>query len=400
MRARLETATLFPLRYSPGALLPAAAIAGGFFGLETLLHGRHALAPVSLPAAFAELKGLPVWEAVYQGAYGVYIAPLLLPAMRVTAGAVRRLLAGFASLLAVGALVALLSAGGRAFELVPCLLVSNSVFVLACLLRQRLYIPALSAFGLTLLVVLATMLTQRHDAMDIGLGIVAGYCAYRLAFWKELWFLERASPWQYVDYELRDIWNLLVRNSRGNWEATYAAGQWEFLESAAQKPRHYVIAGAVADRFPQGAARVLDVGCGYGTLYPLLRGRIAAYDGLDLSDEAVRKCRRTFADDDRCRFVQASFEEFAPRERYDVIVLNEVLYYFPSREAWAILRKAASLAADGGVVIVSMNRNWKATFIWRALAGFVRPEQSLQATNLETGSYWTINVYSAAKMSS
>lgn len=40
-----------------------------------------------------------------------------------------------------------------------------------------------------------------------------------------------------------------------------------------------------------------------------------------------------------------------------------------------------------------MNRNWKAALIWRTLAKIARPAQRLKAVNLETGSYWTVNVY-------
>lgn len=388
MTPRSAAAAVFPRLYGPAAWLPTLAITAGFSGVEALVHGSHAVAPT---------VGLTAWEAIYRAGFAVGLAPMLLPAIRSTPGAIRRVLVGLLLILTFGAGLALIAAPLE-FEAVPCLVVAGASFVLFSFARHGSAFPAAAALGAGMLVALSTPLTQRHHGLDVLAASIAGYGACRLAFSRKLSFLDAPSPWAGVDYEVRNLANLFIRNSRRNWERTYADGRWDFLDSPTQRPRHYVVAGLVADRFTEGEARVLDVGCGYATLYPLLRERIAAYTGLDLSEEALRKCRASFQSDARCRFIQGAFEDFSVGDTFDVVVLNEVLYYFPVQMAESILHKAASLAADDGVVIVSMNRAWKAALIWRRLAQVSRPSQSIRATNRQTGSYWTVNLYPAAEL--
>lgn len=380
-------AGLFPQSYHPAVLVSAAALGAGFLALETLLHVRHA-APAYNGLAASTAAPRALWEAFYYLGYLWYVVPVALRELHSVPGLLRRLLVALTLQLGIGSALGLLP---LELDLVPCLNVASAFLVFRVSLASGpLWLRALSAAVLAV-VSGATLATQRHDVNDVFVGMLLGLVTHALAFSKELGFLEQSRPWNGIDFELRDLQNLLVGNRRANWEATYEAGQWEFLRAAKQRPRHHTIAGLIADAFPNGAA-ILDVGCGYGTLWELAAPRGRSYTGVDLSAQAVERCRELFAGDRRCAFVQSGFEEYRPEKPFDVVVLNEVLYYFPLSSVDAVVDKALSLLKEGGVLVVSMNRNLKARWIWRMLRSR-QESQSVRVTNLATGSYWTVKTY-------
>lgn len=360
---------IFPRDYHPGVWAPALILITGFLALETFIHGD------TVPGAGS--LGL-LWLAV----------PLLIPDLRTGPGRLRRALVGYG--LQLGGALAL-TALPVELDLFPCLHISAAFFVF--LLTRSTETASLQLMAAVVLGAFsgATLAAQRHDWLDISLGLALGGAAYRVAFARDLGFLELAHPWQGISFHLRNLQNLLFANRRSSWEAAYAAGEWDFLRAPEQRPRHYAIAGLLNDRFPDGA-RVLDVGCGHGPLWTVCRPGLAAYTGLDLSTEAVEFCRKEFGADARCRFEQGGFEDFRPASRFDAVVLNEVLYYFPLARAEATVAAALDMLDDGGIVIVSMNRNPKSGFVWSRLESR-KPIQSLSVTNTATGSCWTIKTY-------
>lgn len=399
MRIRMQRAPqlLFPHQYQAAVWLPAVLITFGIWMLEDFTHSRHTATGLhQLPAIlFGFLPSF--WEGLYTFGYLLYFAPLAVPAVRLRPGLVRRVLIGFLLEVLIGGAVLLLIPAH--LHLIPCLHVANTFFIFQVLRRdghKRLQYAALAAF---ILIALSTLLTQRHDPTDALVGFLLGWIAFKIAFAKELHFLDKPHPWEGISYELTDLYNLFVANVRENWETTYSIGQWEFLQSRNQRPRHYTIAGLIHDRFPR-RVNVLDVGCGYGTLYALLNRQAVSYTGIDLAAAAIAECLKTFRGDTRCAFHTASFESFKPDRKFDVVVLNEVLYYFPLGAVEDAIHRARELLTDQGILIISMNRNFKAAWIWRKLGRFMGAEQSIRVRNMSTGSYWTVNVYPAAAIDS
>lgn len=78
-----------------------------------------------------------------------------------------------------------------------------------------------------------------------------------------------------------------MSNERMVWDealATVLEGQW------AEDPRHDLVLHTAAALVPEGAESVLDVGCGFGDLYPLLTRRgIKRYVGVDASAAMLRR---------------------------------------------------------------------------------------------------------------
>ncbi|MDP3540948.1 MAG: class I SAM-dependent methyltransferase [Elusimicrobiota bacterium] len=381
MRTRSPFDAFFPLRYERPVWATGAALTAGFFALEAALHGRG-----------LEAGAAPLWDAVYSLGYAVYIVPLALSAARAEAGALRRLLMGFSALLLAGFVLSLFPWERFGLDAVPCLQIAGMTLVVVFCARRGQSAAVVAALALAATTTLAMAATGRHALADFMAGAAMGWAAAAFADWRDLAFLQRDDPWEAVRHELGELRNLFVGSRVELWDKAYASGHWDFLDSPDQRPRHYAIAGLLTDCLPRDGARVLDAGCGLATLYPLIRGRAAEYVGLDLSEAALGKAKSAFGSEPGVRFVNAPFETF-PEGGFDAIVLNEVLYYYPLSEAGEKFALAVSRLRPGGLLVVSMNRNFKARLIWRRLERVAPAERAIRVHNLRTGSYWTIKVY-------
>jgi SAM-dependent methyltransferase len=168
----------------------------------------------------------------------------------------------------------------------------------------------------------------------------------------------------------------------GDWDTEYASGGWDWLADLGQVPHNFVIAGYCSRLRPQAA--ILDVGCGEGTLHAILRQLgYRLYVGIDISAAAVeRVAART---DERTRFLVVDGERFETNDRFDIIVLNEVLYY--SRQPLRVIAHLSTLLAPDGLFIISMCQAGfrdalRKQLIWRDIgAGY----QVLKQISLDDG---------------
>jgi 2-polyprenyl-3-methyl-5-hydroxy-6-metoxy-1,4-benzoquinol methylase len=133
------------------------------------------------------------------------------------------------------------------------------------------------------------------------------------------------------------------------WDRQYAAGGWAWLNSDSERVHNHIIAACCGRRGAEAA--ILDVGCGEGVLHGILRGLgYGRYVGIDVAPTAIdRVASRT---DARTRFQVADARSFETAERFDIVVLNEVLYCFPDPPA--VARHLSRLLATTGCLIVSM----------------------------------------------
>jgi 2-polyprenyl-6-hydroxyphenyl methylase/3-demethylubiquinone-9 3-methyltransferase len=161
--------------------------------------------------------------------------------------------------------------------------------------------------------------------------------------------------------------------SAAAWNEQYSAGKWSYLRDPAELARYGVLV-AFCERLTP-CRRILDVGCGEGILRDLLRrGEDQRYLGIDVSNVAIEAARRRAGAGDEFRVDDA--ETFATDERFDAVVLNESLYYLhdPLGQAGRYLE----LAADGGVLIVSMFESTRTRAILRALERRLAHARSLR----------------------
>jgi 2-polyprenyl-3-methyl-5-hydroxy-6-metoxy-1,4-benzoquinol methylase len=173
---------------------------------------------------------------------------------------------------------------------------------------------------------------------------------------------------------------------RDQWESQYSGGEWERLRHIDELPHYSVIAGYVSLYADRGS--VLDVGCGEGILQEVLgRGGYRRYVGIDLAQAAILKA--SSKQDERTTFEQADAGSYSPHVDFDVVVFNEVLYYFDA--PLEVIGRYAQHLADGGTTIVSMVVNERSLQIWRKLERSYAPEAEVLVAN-RTAS-WIVKAY-------
>ncbi|MDN3358158.1 non-ribosomal peptide synthetase [Actinomadura sp. DC4] len=110
--------------------------------------------------------------------------------------------------------------------------------------------------------------------------------------------------------------------------------------------------------------RVLEIGVGNGLIMSQVAPRCAEYWGTDVSAALITELREHVARDaeigPRVRLLAqpAHVTDGLPGERFDTIVINSVIQYFPSADYLVdVLRKSLGLLADGGSIFVGDIRN-------------------------------------------
>ncbi len=407
------------------AALLAVTLGFGFYFLGGLNAERFADGHLSWDISLAWGRRIPfrpgwIWGSLLY--FPVCFLPLLFREVRQEIGVFRRTALGFASQYILAAPLFILiplkithpeiSPGtasetaalwfygiDQGFNIFPSLHIANTAFLACLTARLRGGLLGSMAWMSVILIAVSDVFVDKHYLLDLPAGLLLGVLCYRLAFSRTLDFIEMPRIWPTILFELTNLKSIFIANDMKAWEAAYRSGHWDFLKSCDQRPRHYTIGGLVQDHFPEGAD-ILDVGCGEAILYPFIKSQVQSYTAIDISQEAIRKCRKSFKGDKTCTFEVRDFQNFQTHKRYDAIILNEVLYYFPWTSIPNVLKKVRCLIkGPGSLLIISMNKNLKARILWRIVHQSILPIQSLRVENTFTGSYWTVRVYSPAQKS-
>lgn len=150
--------------------------------------------------------------------------------------------------------------------------------------------------------------------------------------------------------------------SPAGWDAQWREGSWDYLVSEDELPRYAVIAGYIKSVSPP--PRVLDVGCGHGQLLTVLGdGAVPQYHGIDISGEAIARAQERCSDD--ATFEVADLTAWRSPSSFDVVVINEVLYYIA--DPAGAVERYLDVLPRGGMLLVSMFRHGNTRLIWREL---------------------------------
>lgn len=97
---------------------------------------------------------------------------------------------------------------------------------------------------------------------------------------------------------------------------------------------------------PEGAQRVLDVGCGAGSLARALAARVAYVDGVDRSPGMIDAARLSTPANVHLHLADALTVDL-PDETYDAVVSSAVLHHLPLAD---VLPRMARWLRPGGVL--------------------------------------------------
>ncbi|UWU74819.1 class I SAM-dependent methyltransferase [Bradyrhizobium huanghuaihaiense] len=167
----------------------------------------------------------------------------------------------------------------------------------------------------------------------------------------------------------------------------YTCGRWEYLNDLEEMARYAVIAGYC--RHIGDISSVLDLGCGIGLLRAWLRpAEVIDYVGVDFSTVAIEMARIRWTDEST-KFIATDIATFVPDRKFDVIVLNEVLYYF-ERPDW-ILRRVAAFLKENGRLVISLWESPESRLAWRRSRNSVHILDEVQVRH-RSGLSWEIRL--------
>ena len=151
-----------------------------------------------------------------------------------------------------------------------------------------------------------------------------------------------------------------------------AAATWDDLETAETRGR---LAEIVAGLGIAPGAAVLDVGCGTGILFPLLRAAMGGQGRLVALDISREMLRRAQAKGYAAVCVQGDAEQPPlAHVAFDWIICNAVLPHFADKRA-TLTELGCRLAAGGTLVICHGNNRQTINAIHRDVGGVVAQDK-------------------------
>jgi trans-aconitate methyltransferase len=132
------------------------------------------------------------------------------------------------------------------------------------------------------------------------------------------------------------------------WNAQYALGFWRYLDRLSDGEMPLSLIETWAPR-----PTILDLGCGTSANMPLPTGRYRRYHGVDVSAKAIDTARGLGRP--ATSFEVADIRTYRTDERYDAILLREVLYYLTESESLDLLRRLPEMLSPGGRIVVQIH---------------------------------------------
>jgi SAM-dependent methyltransferase len=134
------------------------------------------------------------------------------------------------------------------------------------------------------------------------------------------------------------------------WDRQWKQGVWNYMDKVpAERGRIAMIGNVLVRMYASENASVLDVGCAEGPLSDFLTpGQRERYLGVDISKVVVARASRIRAP---MKFVQSVAHEFTTDQKWDVIVLSEILMHVEHEK---VLRQYEQYLAPGGIIVISV----------------------------------------------
>lgn len=183
------------------------------------------------------------------------------------------------------------------------------------------------------------------------------------------------GQWHFHDYSAR------------RWDDEYRTEKWRYMHGLTELARYSVVVGYVQHLAARG--EVLDLGCGEGILQQRLgQASYARYVGVDISGAAIEAA--SLRANPQTSFVCADVARYHPSGSFDVIVLNEVLYYIS--DPLGLLRHYEQFLKPNGMFVISMFATEQTNTNWRVLEREYRFLDQTSTRNAHSGYAWDCRV--------
>jgi cyclopropane fatty-acyl-phospholipid synthase-like methyltransferase len=128
------------------------------------------------------------------------------------------------------------------------------------------------------------------------------------------------------------------------WNAQYRLGMWNGLDSGSSAQ-----VMALLEKYTAKPS-IIDLGCGKGVNLDLTPDNYRSYHGVDISANSIQAAREQARPN--ATFEAADVLTYETAERYDAILLREVLYYFPKQRITEFLRRIAGILEPDGKIFI------------------------------------------------
>ena len=123
---------------------------------------------------------------------------------------------------------------------------------------------------------------------------------------------------------------------------------WDFETSPYERKKYERTLGVLQGRRYR---RALEVGCSIGVFTTMPAPFCDEVRAVDVSEKAVAAARNRLAGFPHARVERRRLPEQTPEGPFDLIVVSEVLYYWPEEVMLAALRRFEEVLAPGGVLL-------------------------------------------------
>jgi SAM-dependent methyltransferase len=99
---------------------------------------------------------------------------------------------------------------------------------------------------------------------------------------------------------------------------------------------------------------VLDIGCGFGNYIDALvvNSPAISLTGIELNPEVAASTKQKFKDNARITILNSSIFDYQSNNKFDLILLNYVLFYFTYDEKVRLFKHLNSMLSEGGRILV------------------------------------------------
>jgi 2-polyprenyl-3-methyl-5-hydroxy-6-metoxy-1,4-benzoquinol methylase len=173
----------------------------------------------------------------------------------------------------------------------------------------------------------------------------------------------------------------------GDWDNGYAAGEHDHYGSLCERPRYAVLYGYLGAR--DRPVSILDIGCGVGVFRRGLPDELVdRFVGIDPASVAVLEARKQ-------HWPRSEFHIGAVPDpglgKFDVIVLNEVMYY--SADVDDLLRRCDAVLNNNGWVLSSVTRHTGDFVLHRKLDEHFTPLDAVVMTSRTAYAKWRLALH-------
>ena len=151
------------------------------------------------------------------------------------------------------------------------------------------------------------------------------------------------------------MWRVLAKKSpaldRAHFELLHRATRdpWHFETSDYEARKRDATLGALPrERYECG----LEIGCSIGILTKRLAERCVALIGIDIAEAALETARDRCHNLSHVRFERMRVPDELPSQRFDLIVLSEVGYFWSPRDLVRARRRLVDRLAPGGHLLL------------------------------------------------